>query len=227
MKKSIFLIVASLALAPIAFGNKAIAQTFEKLFEGDSYVPYLYADINDDGKQEYILYGKWRTLAGKELYSFPEGSAIWPNAMLYLTANPVPGFVITTNDYEDIRGDVIFIKDGKYVISNVYSKAYNGESSLFGATWADINLDGRMDMLYWKKERFGNTTIYYPYVKMMCADGTFVEKPLELVTDMDELQGGNGCNRRQRHFLGEQQRFLLGIQLGQGCQLTCWKYKRG
>ena len=53
-----------------------------------------------------------------------------------------------------LRGDVIFIKDGKYVISNVYSKAYNGESSLFGATWADINLDGRMDMLYWKKERF-------------------------------------------------------------------------
>lgn len=154
MKKSIFLIVARLALAPISFGNKAIAQTFEKLFEGDSYVPYLYADINDDGKQEYVLYGKWRTLAGKELYSFPEGSAIWPSAMLYLTANPVPGFVITTNDYEDIRGDVIFIKDGKYVISNVYSKAYNGESSLFGATWADINLDGRMDMLYWKKERF-------------------------------------------------------------------------
>ena len=114
-----------MALAPISFGNKAIAQTFEKLFEGDSYVPYLYADINDDGKQEYVLYGKWRTLAGKELYSFPEGSAIWPSAMLYLTANPVPGFVITANDYEDIRGDVIFIKDGKYVISNVYSKAYN------------------------------------------------------------------------------------------------------
>ena len=54
MKKSIFLIVASLALAPISFGNKAIAQTFEKLFEGDSYVPCLYADINDDGKQEYV-----------------------------------------------------------------------------------------------------------------------------------------------------------------------------
>lgn len=219
MKKSIFLIVASLALAPISFGNKAIAQTFEKLFEGDSYVPYLYADINDDGKQEYVLYGKWRTLAGKELYSFPEGSAIWPSAMLYLTANPVPGFFITANDYEDIRGDVIFIKDGKYVISNVYSKAYNGESSLFGATWADINLDGRMDMLYWKKERFGNTTIYYPYVKMMCADGTFVEKPLELVTDMDELQGAMDATGGNGTFSVSNNASFSGFSSGKGASL--------
>ena len=219
MKKSILLIVASLALAPISFGNKAIAQTFEKLFEGDSYVPYLYADINDDGKQEYVLYGKWRTLAGKELYSFPEGSAIWPSAMLYLTANPVPGFFITANDYEDIRGDVIFIKDGKYVISNVYSKAYNGESSLFGATWADINLDGRMDMLYWKKERFGNTTIYYPYVKMMCADGTFVEKPLELVTDMDELQGAMDATGGNGTFSVSNNASFSGFSSGKGASL--------
>ena len=219
MKKSIFLIVASLALAPISFGNKAIAQTFEKLFEGDSYVPYLYADINDDGKQEYVLYGKWRTLAGKELYSFPEGSAIWPSAMLYLTANPVPGFVITANDYEDVHGDVIFIKDGKYVISNVYSKAYNGESSLFGATWADINLDGRMDMLYWKKERFGNTTIYYPYVKMMCADGTFVEKPLELVTDMDELQGAMDATGGNGTFSVSNNASFSGFCSGKGASL--------
>ena len=219
MKKSIFLIVASLALAPISFGNKAIAQTFEKWFEGDSYVPYLYADINDDGKQEYVLYGKWCTLAGKELYSFPEGSAIWPSAMLYLTANPVPGFVITANDYEDIRGDVIFIKDGKYVISNVYSKAYNGESSLFGATWADINLDGRMDMLYWKKERFGNTTIYYPYVKMMCADGTFVEKPLELVTDMDELQGAMDATGGNGTFSVSNNASFSGFSSGKGASL--------
>lgn len=219
MKKSILLIVVSLALAPISFGNKAIAQTFEKLFEGDSYVPYLYADINDDGKQEYVLYGKWRTLAGKELYSFPEGSAIWPSAMLYLTANPVPGFVITANDYEDIRGDVIFIKDGKYVISNVYSKAYNGESSLFGATWADINLDGRMDMLYWKKERFGNTTIYYPYVKMMCADGTFVEKPLELVTDMDELQGAMDATGGNGTFSVSNNASFSGFSSGKGASL--------
>ena len=219
MKKSIFLIVASLALAPISFGNKAIAQTFEKLFEGDSYVPYLYADINDDGKQEYVLYGKWRTLAGKELYSFPEGSAIWPSAMLYLTANPVPGFFITANEYSEIRGDVIFIKDGKYVISNVYSKAYNGESSLFGATWADINLDGRMDMLYWKKERFGNTTIYYPYVKMMCADGTFVEKPLELVTDMDELQGAMDATGGNGTFSVSNNASFSGFCSGKGASL--------
>ena len=188
MKKSIFLIAASLLLAPISFGNKAIAQTFEKLFE---WVPYCYADINDDGKQEYFLFGKWYTLAGEELYSLPDGMN--SNVMLNLTANPVPGFVIyDAND--NLHRDAIFIKNGKYMISNVYS----ADAALWGDTWADINLDGRMDMLYWKREYFGNTTIYYPYVKMMCADGTFVEKPLELVTDMDELQGamdatgGNG-----------------------------------
>lgn len=217
MKKSIFLIVASLALAPISFGNKAIAQTFEKLFEGDSYVPYLYADINDDGKQEYVLYGKWRTLAGKELYSFPDGSRIWPSAMLYLTANPVPGFVID-GDYFNPNGDAIFIKDGKYVISNIYSNAHPGDAFL-GATWADINLDGRMDMLYWKSERFGNTTIYYPYVKMMCSDGTFVEKPLELVTDMDELQGAMDATGGNGTFSVSNNVSFSGFSSGKGASL--------
>ena len=67
-----------------------------------------------------------------------------------------------------------------------------------GATWADINLDGRMDVLYWKNEAINKGYVYVPYVKMLCADGTFVDQPLEVVTDMDELQGamdatgGNG-----------------------------------
>lgn len=193
MKKSIFLIVASLALAPISFGNKAIAQTFEKLFE---WAPDYYADINDDGKQEYFLNGKWRTLAGEVLYSLPDGMGV--NAMVcsmfYITANPVPGFASAANNYYKTGGDVFYMKDGKYVIT----KAYEGDDALMGATWADINLDGRMDVLYWKNEAINKGYVYVPYVKMLCADGTFVDQPLEVVTDMDELQGamdatgGNG-----------------------------------
>lgn len=193
MKKSIFLIVASLALAPISFGNKAIAQTFEKLFE---WAPDYYADINDDGKQEYFLYGKWRTLAGEELCSLPDGMGInaMTCSMFYITANPVPGFASAANNYYKTGGDVFYMKDGKYVIT----KAYEGDDALMGATWADINLDGRMDVLYWKNEAINKGYVYVPYVKMLCADGTFVDQPLEVVTDMDELQGamdatgGNG-----------------------------------
>ena len=193
MKKSIFLIVASLALAPISFGNKAIAQTFEKLFE---WAPDYYADINDDGKQEYFLYGKWRTLAGEELCSLPDGMGInaMTCSMFYITANPVPGFASAANNYYKTGGDVFYMKDGKYVIT----KAYEGDDALMGATWADINLDGRMDVLYWKNEAINTGYVYVPYVKMLCADGTFVDQPLEVVTDMDELQGamdatgGNG-----------------------------------
>lgn len=193
MKKSIFLIVASLALAPISFGNKAIAQTFEKLFE---WAPDYYADINDDGKQEYFLNGKWRTLAGEELYSLPDGMGVnmMVCSMFYITANPVPGFASAANNYYKTGGDVFYMKDGKYVIT----KAYEGDDALMGATWADINLDGRMDVLYWKNEAINKGYVYVPYVKMLCADGTFVDQPLEVVTDMDELQeamdatGGNG-----------------------------------
>lgn len=193
MKKSIFLIVASLALAPISFGNKAIAQTFEKLFE---WAPDYYADINDDGRQEYFLNGKWRTLAGEVLYSLPDGMGInaMTCSMFYITANPVPGFASAANNYYKTGGDVFYMKDGKYVIT----KAYEGDDALMGATWADINLDGRMDVLYWKNEAINTGYVYVPYVKMLCADGTFVDQPLEVVTDMDELQGamdatgGNG-----------------------------------
>ena len=55
-----------------------------------------------------------------------------------------------------------------------------------------------MDVLYWKNEAINQGYVYVPYVKMLCADGTFVDQPLEVVTDMDELQGamdatgGNG-----------------------------------
>lgn len=211
MKKSIFLIVASLALAPISFGNKAIAQTFEKLFE---WAPDYYADINDDGKQEYFLYGKWRTLAGEELCSLPDGMGV--NAMVcsmfYITANPVPGFASAANNYYKTGGDVFYMKDGKYVIT----KAYEGDDALMGATWADINLDGRMDVLYWKNEAINKGYVYVPYVKMLCADGTFVDQPLEVVTDMDELQGAMDATGGNGTFSVSNNSSFSGFSSGKG-----------
>lgn len=192
-RKTNLLIAACMALSPALTGTDAAAQTFEKLFE---WAPDCYADINDDGKQEYFLYGKWRTLAGEELCSLPDGMGVnmMVCSMFYITANPVPGFASAANNYYKTGGDVFYMKDGKYVIT----KAYEGDDALMGATWADINLDGRMDVLYWKNEAINKGYVYVPYVKMLCADGTFVDQPLEVVTDMDELQGamdatgGNG-----------------------------------
>ena len=54
-RKTNLLIAACMALSPALTGTGAAAQTFEKLFE---WAPDSYADINDDGKQEYFLYGK-------------------------------------------------------------------------------------------------------------------------------------------------------------------------
>ena len=192
-RKTNLLIAACMALSPTLMGTDAAAQTFEKLFE---WAPDCYADINDDGKQEYFLYGKWRTLAGEELCSLPDGMGVnmMVCSMFYITANPVPGFASAANNFYKTGGDVFYMKDGKYVIT----KAYEGDDALMGATWADINLDGRMDVLYWKNEAINQGYVYVPYVKMLCADGTFVDQPLEVVTDMDELQGamdatgGNG-----------------------------------
>ena len=192
-RKTNLLIAACMALSPALTGTEAAAQTFEKLFE---WAPDYYADINDDGKQEYFLYGKWRTLAGEELCSLPDGMGVnmMVCSMFYITANPVPGFASAANNFYKTGGDVFYMKDGKYVIT----KAYEGDDALMGATWADINLDGRMDVLYWKNEAINKGYVYVPYVKMLCADGTFVDQPLEVVTDMDELQGamdatgGNG-----------------------------------
>lgn len=211
MKKSIFLIVASLALAPISFGNKAIAQTFEKLFE---WAPDCYADINDDGKQEYFLNGKWRTLAGEELYSLPDGMGVnmMVCSMFYITANPVPGFASAANNYYKTGGDVFYMKDGKYVIT----KAYEGDDALMGATWADINLDGRMDVLYWKNEAINKGYVYVPYVKMLCADGTFVDQPLEVVTDMDELQGAMDATGGNGTFSVSNNSSFSGFSSGKG-----------
>lgn len=211
MKKSIFLIVASLALAPISFGNKAIAQTFEKLFE---WAPYYYADINDDGKQEYFLYGKWSTLAGEALYSLPDGMDVnfMTCSMFYITANPVPGFASAANNFYKTGGDVFYMTDGKYVIT----KAYEGDDALMGATWADINLDGRMDVLYWKNEAINKGYVYVPYVKMLCADGTFVDQPLEVVTDMDELQGAMDATGGNGTFSVSNNSSFSGFSSGKG-----------
>ena len=210
-RKTNLLIAACMALSPALTGTEAAAQTFEKLFE---WAPDYYADINDDGKQEYFLYGKWRTLAGEELCSLPDGMGVnaMTCSMFYITANPVPGFASAANNYYKTGGDVFYMKDGKYVIT----KAYEGDDALMGATWADINLDGRMDVLYWKNEAINKGYVYVPYVKMLCADGTFVDQPLEVVTDMDELQGAMDATGGNGTFSVSNNSSFSGFSSGKG-----------
>lgn len=54
-------------------------------------------------------------------------------------------------------------------------------------TQADLNRDGRMDLVFFKRIQSW-PTLYAPYILLQTADG-FQEKPLPIVTDADELEG--------------------------------------
>lgn len=54
---------------------------------------------------------------------------------------------------------------------------------------------------------------------MMCADGTFVEKPLELVTDMDELQGAMDATGGNGTFSVSNNASFSGFSSGKGASL--------
>ena len=64
-----------------------------------------------------------------------------------------------------------------------------------GATWADVNLDGLEDLLYWDN----SDGTYRPYFKIQKRDGTFTTQPMPVVTDPEKLKSaqyamaGNGA----------------------------------
>ena len=64
-----------------------------------------------------------------------------------------------------------------------------------GATWADVNLDGLEDLLYWDN----SDGTYRPYFKIQKRDGMFTTQPVPVVTDPEELKSaqyamaGNGA----------------------------------
>lgn len=106
-----------------------------------------------------------------------------------LNAEPYSGFAFYGVDYSSIKGKVLIPRNGSYVYHEFDMK------NTTGATWADVNLDGLEDLLYWDN----SDGTYRPYFKLQKKDGTFTTQPVPVVTDPEELKSaqyamaGNGA----------------------------------
>ena len=106
-----------------------------------------------------------------------------------LNAEPYSGFAFYGVDYSSIKGKVLIPRNGSYVYHEF------GMENTTGATWADVNLDGLEDLLYWDN----SDGTYRPYFKLQKKDGTFTTQPVPVVTDPEELKSaqyamaGNGA----------------------------------
>lgn len=196
MRKLTFLSSVCLTALPTMLGTNAWGQTFEELPVKPCvrFTPCKVADVNGDGKLEIFAEGEgdnyvWQTLTGGTLLSI--GAAAGDMDVQYVNAQPVPGLVRNLSSFDSYASchDAYIMRGGKYEYVDALLGMEQSGSTLKGVAWADFNLDGRADLLYWR--RTGSLNV--PYVMMQCADGTFVNRPFELVTDMDELQGAMGA----------------------------------
>lgn len=106
-----------------------------------------------------------------------------------LNAEPYSGFAFYGVDYSSIKSKMLIPRNGSYVYHEF------GMKNTTGATWADVNLDGLEDLLYWDN----SDGTYRPYFKLQKKDGTFTTQPVPVVTDPEELKSaqyamaGNGA----------------------------------
>ena len=106
-----------------------------------------------------------------------------------LNAEPYSGFAFYGVDYSSTKSKMLIPRNGSYVYHEV------GMENTTGATWADVNLDGLEDLLYWDN----SDGTYRPYFKLQKKDGTFTTQPVPVVTDPEELKSaqyamaGNGA----------------------------------
>lgn len=199
MKKINLLLLTGLVLLPAI---PLSAQTFENVFFGGQVVPTFYDDVNNDGKLEYL----WNYQDKMQWYSI-DGSlvmdlnAIKDNGMpsniansrdlklQKLNAEPYFGFAFYGVDYSSTKSKMLIPRNGSYVYHEFDMK------NTTGATWADVNLDGLEDLLYWDN----SDGTYRPYFKLQKRDGTFTTQSVPVVTDPEELKSaqyamaGNGA----------------------------------
>lgn len=172
-------------------------------FGGGQVVPTFYDDVNNDGKLEYL----WNYQDKMQWYSI-DGSlvmdlnAIKDNGIMAsniansrdlklqkLNAEPYSGFAFYGVDYSSTKSKMLIPRNGSYVYHEFDMK------NTTGATWADVNLDGMEDLLYWDN----SDGTYRPYFKLQKRDGTFTTQPVPVVTDPEELKSaqyamaGNGA----------------------------------
>ena len=106
-----------------------------------------------------------------------------------LNAEPYSGFAFYGVDYSSTKSKMLIPRNGSYVYHEFDMK------NTTGATWADVNLDGLEDLLYWDN----SDGTYRPYFKLQKRDGTFIPQPVPVVTDPEELKSaqyamaGNGA----------------------------------
>lgn len=158
-------------------------------------MPTFFDDVNNDGKLEYLWNYQdkmqWLSIDGSLVLDL---NAIKDNGirglkLQKLNAEPYSGFAYYGVDYSSIKCKVLIPRDGSYVYHEF------GMKNTTGATWADVNLDGLEDLLYWDN----SDCTYRPYFKIQKRDGTFTTQPVPVVTDPEELKSaqyamaGNGA----------------------------------
>lgn len=106
-----------------------------------------------------------------------------------LNAEPYLGFAFYGVYRDSRKGKMLIPRNGSYVYHE-----FRMENTT-GATWADVNLDGLEDLLYWDN----SDGTYRPYFKLQKKNGTFTTQPVPVVTDPEELKSaqyamaGNGA----------------------------------
>lgn len=201
MKKINLLLLTGLVLLPAI---PLTAQSFENVFlRGGQVVPTFYDDVNNDGKLEYLWnYSgnmKWYSTDGSlvmDLNAIEDNGFAASNTiggrdvkLQKLNADPYSGFAFYGVDYSSTKSKMLIPRNGSYVYHE-----FDMENTT-GATWADVNLDGLEDLLYWDN----SDGTYRPYFKLQKKDGTFTTQPVPVVTDPEELKSaqyamaGNGA----------------------------------
>ena len=198
MKKINLLLLTGLVLLPAI---PLSAQTFENVFlRGGQVVPTFYDDVNNDGKLEYLwIYQdkmQWYSIDGSLVMDLNANGIMASNIansrdlkLQKLNAEPYSGFAFYGVDYSSTKSKMLIPRNGSYVYHEFDMK------NTTGATWADVNLDGMEDLLYWDN----SDGTYRPYFKLQKRDGTFTTQPVPVVTDPEELKSaqyamaGNGA----------------------------------
>lgn len=143
----------------------------------------MYYDVNGDGKMEYLgtennkeRFTAWFALDGTVVERVANDVLTIKN-ILELNGDGKPDFI--ASDGNDTK---IYLSqpDGSY-------KATSCPSLGSQLTQADLNRDGRMDLVFFKQIQSW-PTLYAPYILLQTTDG-LQEKPLPLVTDAAELEG--------------------------------------
>lgn len=153
----------------------------------------LYYDIDGDGIQEYLYetnkngehFYAWHSLDGAIKQKIADYSDTCHHVITVMELNG------------DGQPEVIFGSNGKgnqlYVSQAEGSKMVTIKNYAHSFTPVDINRDGRKDLFFFERIQDW-PTLYAPFALIQYSDGTFIQKPLPIVTNAEELTAANYQN---------------------------------